>query len=208
MKRDVVELIVVTMLSVQLFAQSQSAPPNSAEPRRAFDFVLTTLQGQTIPTYCLWSNKPVVIMIGSYSCPAFRDNVRGFEELEETFSNRVNFAVLYVQEAHPDSGPSPYAEQRPKKQNERDHILLPQPKTVRERMTQASLCADTLKIKAPTLVDGMDNAAWAAFGRAPNSGFLIDGAGKFLEQEEWFDSIKMRKALKKLLDSNSPVSGY
>lgn len=194
-------LTLVLTLSVELFAQAQASQTNNVPHRRAFDFFLTKLSGEPVPVYSLWSNKPVSIMIGSYTCPEFRKEVGGFDELQKDFSNRVSFIVLYVQEAHPSTGPSPYRQAGgAAKQNERENILLPQPRTAQERTAQARLCAAALNIKADILVDPMDNAAWETFGRAPNSGFLIRAGGEVVEQEKWFNPTKMRAAINKLLD--------
>ena len=194
-------LTLALTLSVELFARAQASQTNSVPHRKAFDFFLTKLSGESVPVYSLWSKKPVSIMIGSYTCPEFRKEVAGFDGLQKDFSNRVNFIVLYVQEAHPGTGPSPYRQGGgAAKQNERDNILLPQPKTALERAAQARLCAAALNIEVPILVDPMDNAAWEAFGRAPNSGFLIRAGGEVMEQEKWFNPTKMRAAINKLLD--------
>ncbi len=194
---------VSALVSVVTAALVGRAVAQSVPTPKTFGFTLTTLQGQAVRADSLWSNKPVVIMIGSYSCPAFRHNVKGFEQLMETFTNRIGFAVLYVQEAHPGSGPSPYIQgESATKENERDSILLPQPKTSQERIKTANICADALKITAPIFVDDMDNSGWSAFGGAPNSGFLMDRRRGVVEQEKWFNPTKMGEAIKKLLDSN------
>src|SRR5205823_1643995 len=125
-------------LAVELLAQSDARPtrrnnrfdhgpkPGSAAP----DFELKTVDGKTLHVSALWTNKPTVIMAGSHTCPVFRGQVEPFERLVSEFSNRVNFVVLYTQEAHPKGDPSPYRnEEWVPPANRRDDVLFGQPKT-------------------------------------------------------------------------------
>jgi hypothetical protein len=182
----------------------KAVPP--ADQQAGFPF--HRLNGQPMRLSALWSNRLAVIMVGSYTCPAFRDRVGAFEALAATFSNQVNFAILYVQEAHPKGDPDPYrGHERVPAQNQREGILLPQPTTFEQRLQHAQLCAEALKLTVTMLIDSMDNAGWRTFGRAPNSAILIGPSGKAVEQELWFDPEKMRSAIKANLKLNLPVTG-
>jgi hypothetical protein len=179
----------------------QEPKPGSVAP----DFTLKTTEGKTIQASVLWSNKPVVIMTGSYTCPVFRGQVSAFDQLAHDFGKQVNFIVLYTQEAHPKGDPSPYkGREWTTTANEREGILLRQPKTAEERLQRASTCAQKLKLTVPVVVDSFDNTAWAAYGSAPNSACLVGRDGKVVEQEGWFDPAKMRAAIEAHLKRTAP----
>ena len=170
--------------------------PGMAAP----DFELKSIDGQTFRASALWSNQPIVIMTGSYSCPVFRGKTDSFEQLTHDFSNRVQFVVLYTQEAHPKGDPSPYrGKEWVTPANERAGILLPQPRTIEERKGSAEKCAAALRLSAPVIVDKMDNAAWKAYGSAPNSACLVGRGGKVIEWQSWFDPAKMREVIERHL---------
>ena len=44
----------------------------------------------------------------------------------------------------------------------------------------------------------MDNAAWEAYGPAPNIAFLIEG-GYVVDRQTWFDPVAMDQTLRGLL---------
>lgn len=164
------------------------------------DFELKSVDGKTVRASALWSNQPTLIMAGSHTCPVFRGKVEPFERLVNDFSNRVHFVVLYTQEAHPKGDPSPYrSEEWVTPANEREGILMPQPQTMEERSQRAKQCAAVLKLSTPVVVDKLDNAAWKAYGSAPNSACLVGRDGKVVEWEAWFEPAKMRQALERHL---------
>src|SRR6266496_5342796 len=72
------------------------------------DFQLKALDGTSVRASALWSNKPTLIMTGSYTCPVFRRKVDDFHSLMHDYGDRVNFLILYTVEAHPKGDPSPY----------------------------------------------------------------------------------------------------
>ena len=165
------------------------------------DFELKATDGQTNRASSWWKLKPTVIMTGSYTCPVFRGEVEPFEQLARDFKDRVNFIVLYTQEAHPKGDPSPYrGVEWVTPANEREGILIPQPKTPGERTTRAGECVAAMKLTVPVVVDQLDNATWKAYGRAPNSACLIAKGGKVFTWQSWFDPAGMRQALERLFD--------
>jgi hypothetical protein len=170
--------------------------PGSLAP----DFELTSVDGKTVRGSSLWSAKPTVLMLGSYTCPMFRDNVDDFEALARDFGNQVNFIVLYTVEAHPKGDPSPYTGREwVRKENEKIGLLLPQPKTIQERTERAQACVHAMKLTMPVIIDNMENGTWKAYGSAPNSAYLIGQDGKVIEQEGWFEAAKMRETIKQAL---------
>ena len=180
----------------------QGPKPGSAAP----DFALPTIEGKTLLASALWSNLPTVVMAGCHTCPIFRGKVEPFEKLVTDYSNRVHFVILYTLEAHPKGDLSPYrGVEWVTPANERDGILMPQPKTTDERAQRAQACASAMKLTVPVVVDKMDNAVWKAYGGAPNSAYLVGRNGKIIEQEGWFDPARMRAAIERALHDGKPA---
>jgi len=79
--------------------------------------------------------------------------------------------MVYIKEAHPTDG-----WQVP--QNERQGVLVKDPKTIEERNKVAAQACSMLKIKLPCLVDGMDDTVNRAYGAWPDRVFVVDKEGK------------------------------
>lgn len=62
--------------------------------------------------------------------------------------------------------------------NETEGIQVKQHTTFAARLTAAKLCAGNLGLTIPTLVDGMDNAAFEAFSAWPERIYIVDKDGK------------------------------
>ncbi len=90
-----------------------------------------------------------------------------YDELAE----QLDFFVVYIAEAHTIDGWQTES-------NEAEGIRVRQPTTLAERRAMASVCAEQLGLTIPTLVDGMDNAAFEAFSAWPERIYLIDSSGR------------------------------
>lgn len=171
---------------------------------KAPDFALKAIDGATVRGAELWAKKPALIITGSYTCPVFRDRVPELERVRREFGDKLNYLVLYTTEAHPDADTSPYSNRvwvTPK--NEKEGILVRQPKTMAERVEVAQKCAAALKLEVPVAVDGMDDATWKAYGSAPNCACLVDANGKVVLRQGWFDGDEMAAAVRGLIEGKT-----
>jgi hypothetical protein len=202
-------LLFATLLHFDCSAQPRGAAAdrfkNGPKPGAAApDFELKDLDGKTVHASVLWSNKPTLIMTGSHTCPVFRGKVEAFEGLRKEFGDKMNFVVLYTIEAHPKGDPCPYTgKEWVTEQNEKAGLLVSQPKTMERREERARTCVRECKLTAPVVVDQMDNAAWKAYGGAPNSACLVGRDGRVIEEEGWFNPEKMRAAIEKALAASA-----
>ena len=83
----------------------------------------------------------------------------------------ATFYVVYIAEAHP-------VDEWQTESNEAEGVFLKQHTNFAERLAAAQLCADNLELTIPTLVDGMDNAAFEAFSAWPERIYIINQAGR------------------------------
>ena len=93
------------------------------------------------------------------------------QELYEQWRERVEFFVVYIQEAHPtDDWQVPI--------NVSEGVLYEQTKTLDEREHVAEACALHLDLSIPTLIDSMDNSTDLAYAALPDRLYLIGVDGR------------------------------
>lgn len=160
------------------------APPQVGE--MAPDFSRRNLEGAEMILGELCKDKPIVLEFGSLSCPQFRARAPQMERLAGALGDRAQCLLVYTLEAHPQDVNSPYANRvwvHPK--NEDEGVLVDQPTTYEQRVALATKAVEDLGISFPVLVDGMDNAVWEAYGKRPNSAFIIDKGGTVSSKQFW-----------------------
>jgi hypothetical protein len=92
-------------------------------------------------------------------------------ELHRRFSDRVEFFVVYIREAHP-------TDEWQVESNESEKILFAQPTTLAARSEIAQVCSLKLELPIPTLVDDMENSTDRKYYALPDRLYLIGGDGR------------------------------
>ena len=98
-------------------------------------------------------------------------------ELWERYGDRVDFAVVYIREAHPEDGwvVTP---------NRDEGVEWLDPKTDEERHEVATACALRLNIRMPVLIDSVDDKITSAYGALPDRLYLVGKSGHVAFQGE------------------------
>jgi tetratricopeptide (TPR) repeat protein len=138
--------------------------------REAPDVALLRPDGRPLRLSSL-RGRPLVLVLGSYTCPQLRHGVPAVNRLHERYGDRAEFLLAYIREAHPEG------EAWQSTVNRREGISLPEARTAAERAEHAALCRRQLKIPFEAAVDGLDGAAEAAFSAFPSRVFVIDARG-------------------------------
>ncbi len=109
------------------------------------------------------------------------------------YRDRVEFFVVYVQEAHPTDGWQTDS-------NIEEGVLFRQHRSYQEREDVAQSCSIDLNIGLPVLIEEMDNAIDEAYGAAPERLYLIAADGRvayhggagphFFDLDEWEAAIE------------------
>jgi len=94
------------------------------------------------------------------------------ERLYETYKDDVEFLLVYIREAHPDSVLT--VEQ----DGQQSLLKVTQTETLESRVATAQTCAASLHLSIPTLVDKPDNAVNAAYAGWPDRLVVVDVDGK------------------------------
>lgn len=117
------------------------------------------------------------------------------EQLYSEYKDRVEFFVVYVQEAHPTDGWQVES-------NIEQSVLLRQHQSFEERDEAAQSCSIGLDISIPTLVEEMDNVIDEAYGAAPERLYLIGKDGRVVYHggagPRFFDLDELDDALQRL----------
>jgi Iodothyronine deiodinase len=91
--------------------------------------------------------------------------------LHRRFSDRVEFFVVYIREAHP-------TDEWQVESNESEKILFAQPTTLAARSEIAQVCSLKLELPIPTLVDDMENSTDLKYYALPDRLYLIGSDGR------------------------------
>jgi hypothetical protein len=172
--------------------------PQQSEP--APDFALTDIDGKIVKLADLVGDKPLVIQLGSYSCPVFRYRRFDVQELQRDYAGRVDFVVVYTQEAHPADAINPYEDRiwNPVI-NKVAGVNLAEHTTLQERRQQASLAFEAMELQSRFLVDTMDNSVWQQYGAAPSAAYVVDVHGIIRLRQPWVYPREIRDVLDTLL---------
>lgn len=164
------------------------------------DAALWTLQGEPARLSERIGKRPLVVQLGSYTCPVFRYRRFYMEPVYAAYRDRVDFLVIYTQEAHPVGSWSPYRDgEWVSWVNRVTRVLVSQPNDLQSRIERAAWARQELGNSVEYLVDGMDNAAWRSYGRAPSAAFLLDHEGRVRLQQPWVEPRGLSEAIERLL---------
>jgi hypothetical protein len=168
----------ILMEDARLIRQPEGPHPGEAAP----DFSLQDTQGKRWRLQDL-QGHPVVLLIGSGTCPMTQGNLPGLQPLYEEYHDHCQWLMLYVREAHP---------------GER----LPAHHSYAQKRDQAEYFRQVTHTPWPVLVDDLNGSVHKAYGLLPNSVFLIDVDGRVSFVGEISHGPTLRKALERLFAQN------
>jgi len=144
--------------------------PDLDEP--APDFELSPLGGgDSIRLSDRVGKKPVVLVLGNFTCGPFRSMYPAVEAVKARQQDNADFLMIYVREAHPTDG-------WVMKSNEKVGVAVAQPITLLERKSVAEQCSAKLNPTMPLLVDDISDTVGNAYSGMPARLYVIDTKGK------------------------------
>ena len=203
----------VTLVSLALSLMVAGCFPQKAGPRLAHfavqapavgdlapDFDLTDLEGRRVSLSSLVGEMPIVLQLGSHSCPVYRYRRHWMRGLAEDYAGRAHFLIVYTLEAHPTGSVSPYADREWRSLvNRMTRVSVEQTETAEQRLERAAWSHARLKLNQEMLVDDVDNGVWQDYGSASSPGFVIDLEGRVASRDVWLDPKSIRETLERLL---------
>lgn len=151
-------------------APAPTGPVSPLVGHPAPDVALHSADGRELRLSSL-RGRPLVLMIGSYTCPQLRHGAPEVNRLYERHQAAARFLMAYIREAHPDG------EAWQSTINRREGISLPEARSLPERAEHAAVCRRELKIPYESALDGLDGTVEAAFSAFPSRVFVIDVRG-------------------------------
>jgi hypothetical protein len=146
--------------------------PGPAIDEIAPDFTLKTSDGKFEVTLSkIVGPKPVILVFGNYTCRPFRGQGGTLEKLYARYKDRATFLAVYVREAHPSDGWRMEI-------NDVLGVTVRQPRTYAERAGVAQICATSLGLSFPVLVDTLDDTVNQRYCGIPSRLYLIDAEGR------------------------------
>ena len=159
------------------------------------DALLHDLDGAPLRLSTLWSERPLVLVTASLTCPIARMRVPELAAVLEPCGDHVARAVLYCREAHPKGDPSPHAD-KPGEEwltdaNIEEGILHRQPRGLGERTELARQFQKSWAPGFTLIVDRLDDEMYRYLGTASCAGLLIDKSGVVHVKHGWLEPIQL-----------------
>lgn len=151
--------------------------------------------------------RPVVLQLGSHSCPVYRYRRFDIAKLQSEFGDEVAFVVVYTVEAHPQGSKSPYRDgEWLTNINRITRNRVPQPESTEARIAQATWSTARLGRNDLVVVDTIQDHSWQRYGSAPSAAFVIDAGGRIALRQPWVEPDGIRQALHGLLQRDESPS--
>lgn len=154
------------------------------------DASLHDLEGEPLLLSSLWSERPLVLVTASLTCPIARSRLPALTAALEPCGDRVTRAVLYCREAHPKGDPAPHSESGEEwltDANVEEGILHRQPREFAERAELARQFQQGWAPGFTHIVDGLDDEMYRYLGTASCAGLLIDSGGVVRVKQGWLE---------------------
>jgi thiol-disulfide isomerase/thioredoxin len=135
------------------------------------DFALKTLSGEQVQLSKMTGTKPVVLLLGNFTCGPFRGTYPEVDALYQRYKDQVNFLMVYVREAHPTDGWKMAS-------NAKSGVTVKQPATFAERTKVCDQFCERLKPSMPVVVDEINDPVGHAYSGMPARLYVIDARGK------------------------------
>lgn len=183
-----------SVISAEPTPNSSAVPPRFARAGNplpvgsdAPPISLTDLKGRRLTLDNL-PRRPIVLIFGSYSCPAFRQQAARLNQLAEAHTRRAHFLIVYTREAH---AVGEWEVQR----NRDEDIRVAQHANAEARKSVATAAQRALNITLPIALDDMDNTTVRNYDAFPNGAVILSADRKVLAAQRWVDPFLLDEVL-------------
>jgi thiol-disulfide isomerase/thioredoxin len=121
------------------------------------EFNLTSTSGERI-TWQNFGGRPVLLTVGSTSCPLTAASIPALKRLREEFGSEIEFVMVNVREAHPAEN-------------------LGQPETFEEKLEHARALKEQYEIPWTVVTDDLDGSFHRSLDTKPNSAYIVGRDG-------------------------------
>lgn len=164
----------------------RATDPGPGDPVPPFD--LPTLDGARFASDDL-GQLPVLLVVGSRTCPVTESAGPRLIELHREFGGRVRFVFVNTREAHPGE-------------------VIGQPQTFDDKLRHAVRVQEHHGFPFEVAVDDIDGTLHRRLGPKPNSAYLIGSDGRILYRAHWAnDDRGLRSAIEAVVVGQRPRRG-
>lgn len=145
--------------------------------------VIDLATNKKIKVSSLVTKKPIVIQMGSMTCPSYDLNIERIKKIQKKYADKVDFYTLYVRENHPTA-------------------LYPAHTKIDQKISFAKKLKEESKNNQKFLVDDVNGTLHQALGSFGNSLYLI---GKDMHVNHWSifpNSEKLEAGIESLIAAN------
>lgn len=163
------------------------AGPRPGEPMPDFD--LPNTDGGRVRKSDFVGRQPLLMSMGSVTCPMTADADPQLKRLHEEFGERIAFVTLYVREAHPGD-------------------RYPQPDSMEQKTDFARELKTRDALPWPVAVDDLDGALHQQLDPKPNAIYLMDAEGRVAFRALWSNDRyeALREPLAAMAEGRSPMT--
>lgn len=165
---DAGKTIVSDEQAIHLLHRRQQTAPAEGSPAPISEVIAP--DARRLPISELWQDGPVVLLFTSMTCDhmirAREDTLR----LYQRFGNTIDFAMIYIREAHPvesDEFVSEFVE----------IPVVSDPATDSYRRLQAGICQRFFEFPFPVFTDPVDDRTAVEWAGWPSRFYVVDGEG-------------------------------
>lgn len=151
------------------------------------DFDLPTVDGGRVARSDFIGKKPLLLIMGSVTCPMTTAADPALKRLYDEFGDRVGFLTLYVREAHPGDN-------------------YPQADTMERKTVHARALKERDALPWPVAVDDLDGTLHQRLDSKPNAAYVMDTDGGVAFRLLWSDDREgiLRATLRDVLAHRPP----
>ena len=121
------------------------------------EFNLTSTSGERV-TWQNFGGKPVLLTVGSVTCPLTAGSIPTLKRLCQEFGAEIEFVMVNVREAHPAEN-------------------MGQPETIEEKLEHARALKEQFEIPWTVVTDDLDGSFHRSLDTKPNSAYIVDRDG-------------------------------
>jgi hypothetical protein len=130
-----------------------------------FDLPTTDGRGLSSEEFAV-DGRPVLLVLGSLTCPITQGAGAGIRDLHNRYGDRVRFVFVSVREAHPGA-------------------TVGQPGTMDEKLSNAALLKTHHGFNFDVAVDDIDGTFHRSLGPRPSSAYIFDPTGTIVFRGQW-----------------------
>ena len=149
------------------------------------DRILVRSDGEEISLRRLADGRPLVLVVGSLTCPVTVSTLPTFSEMNRLYGDRVAFAFIYTREAHPGEN-------------------IRQPATLTEKVEHARLLKELHGVDWPVLVDDLDGTLHRTLDTKQNSVHIVGSDGRIVFRALFAGDDEVNNAIAALAAGRQP----